>query len=91
MPAAYTYIRWSKVTGNTGERLMFRMTGENKSNTESAVPIHSSSSGPPHPPTQPAAPSLPLSLPMDRLDCLQPPTVVVRLTDVESDVEPQPL
>lgn len=90
MPAAYTYIRWSKVTGNAGERLMFRMTGENKSNTESAVPIHSSSSGtapPPHPPTRPAAPSLP----MDRLDCLQPPTVVVRRTDVESDVEPQPL
>lgn len=48
-PAAYTYIRWSKVIGNTGERLMFRMTGENKSNTESGVPIHSSFSGTPPP------------------------------------------
>lgn len=50
---------------------MFRMTGENKSNTESAVPIHSSLTGRPPPP--------PLLLTW--VDCLQPPTVAVLCTD----------
>lgn len=59
---AGTYTRWSKVIGNTGERLMFRLNGETKSNTESAVPIHSSYSATP---------------PISRVHCLQPPTVVV--------------
>lgn len=66
LPAAYTYIRRSKVIWNAGERLMFRLTGENRSNTESAVPIHSSFCPPP----------------TDRAGCLQPPTVAVECTDV---------
>lgn len=55
---------------------MFRMTRENKSNTVSAVPIHSSFSG------TPPAPHPPGTHPMGRVHCLQPPTVLVECTDV---------
>lgn len=50
-PSASACVRRSRAKRRTGARLVFRMTGENKSNTEPAVPIHLSP--PPAPPRPP--------------------------------------